>query len=83
MLSMGAATVTIPANTLATGQDVLTASYSGDANYNAATGSVTLTVTNPPPAGGTTPGVYTFTVTGAGNDAAKTTATATFTVTVS
>jgi hypothetical protein len=75
--------VTIPANTLAAGQDVLTGTYSGDANYNAATGSATLTVTSPPPAGGTTPGVYSFTVTGTGNDAAKTTATATFTLTVS
>lgn len=82
-LSNGAATVTIPASTLAVGQDVLTGTYTGDANYNAATGSATLTVTSPPPAGGTTPGVYTFTVTGTGNDAAKTTATAMFTVTVS
>jgi trimeric autotransporter adhesin len=83
MLSNGAATVTIPASTLTAGQDVLTGSYSGDTNYNAATGSATLTVTTPPPAGGTTPGVYTFVLTGTGNDAAKTVATTTFIVTVS
>ncbi len=82
-LSNGAVTITIPANTLPAGQNVLTASYSGDANYNAATGSETLTVTSSAPMGGTTPGTYIFTVTGTGNDPAKTTATATFTVTVS
>jgi hypothetical protein len=82
-LTNGAANITIPASTLPAGQDALTASYTGDANYNAATGMATLTVTNPPPVGGTTPGAYTFTVTGTGNDSAKTSATTTFTVTVS
>jgi hypothetical protein len=82
-LTGGAATVTIPANSLAAGQDTLTASYSGDTNYNAATGSATLTVTSPPPSGGTTPGTYTFTVTGTGNDSANTSGTTTFSVIVS
>jgi hypothetical protein len=82
-LAAGAATITIPAGTLPAGQDILTASYSGDTNYNPATGKATLAVTNPPLVGGTTPGTYMFTVTGTGNDAAKTSATTTFTITVS
>ena len=82
-LAAGAATVTIPANTLPAGQDTLTASYSGDANYNPATGKAMLAVTNPPLVGGTTSGSYTFTVTGTGNDAAKISATTTFTIAVS
>jgi hypothetical protein len=73
----------IPANTLPAGQDTLTASYSGDTNYNPTTGTATLAVANPPLVGGTTPGRYTFTVTGTGNDAAKTSATTSFTITVS
>jgi hypothetical protein len=81
-LAAGAATVTIPANTLPAGKDTLTASYSGDTNYNPAMGTATLAVTNPPPVGGTTPGSYTFTVTGIGNDPAKTSATTIFTITV-
>jgi hypothetical protein len=82
-LAAGAATIMIPANTLPAGQDTLTASYSGDTNYNPTTGTATLTVANPPLVGGTTPGSYTFTVTGTGNDAAKTSATTSFTITVS
>ena len=82
-LISGTANVTIPASTLPIGQDTLTASYSGDSNYSAATGMATLTVTSPTPSGGTTPGTYTFTVTGTGNDLAKTSATTTFTVAVS
>lgn len=82
-LVAGAVTITIPAGTLPAGQDVLTASYSGDTNYNPATGKATLAVTNPPLVGGTTPGTYMFTVTGTGNDAAKTSATTAFTITVS
>jgi hypothetical protein len=81
-LTSGAATITIPASTLPAGQETLTASYSGDANYDAATGKATVTVTSPPPVGGTTPGTYTFTVTGTGNDSAKTSATTTLTFTV-
>ena len=45
-LTGGVATITIPANNLSTGTDALTASYSGDSNYSAATGSATVTVTN-------------------------------------
>jgi subtilase family serine protease len=78
-LTSGAASITIPASTLPVGQDTLIASYSGDSNYNAATGKTTLTVTG----GGTTAGTYTFTVTGTGNDSAQTTATTSFTLTVS
>jgi hypothetical protein len=82
-LTAASATITIPASTLPAGQNILTAAYSGDSNYNPATGKATLTVTNPPLVGGTTPGNYTFTVTGTGNDAANTSATTTFTITVS
>jgi subtilase family serine protease len=82
-LATGAASILIPGSTLSIGADMLKASYSGDSNYNPATGDATLTVTTPTPAGGTTPGTYTFTVTGTGNDSAKTTATTTFTFTVS
>ncbi len=77
-LSSGAATINIPANSLAVGSDTLTATYSGDSNYNSATGTASVTVNKP----GTTTGAYTITVTGKGNDAAATTATTTFTVTV-
>jgi len=45
-LTGGVATIAIPANSLSTGSDTLTASYSGDSNYAAATGSATVTVTN-------------------------------------
>jgi subtilase family serine protease len=45
-LTSGVATITIPANSLNTGKDTLTASYSGDTNYAAATGSATVTVTD-------------------------------------
>jgi hypothetical protein len=82
-LAAGAATITIPAGTLSAGQDILTASYSGDTNYNPAMGKTTLAVTKPPLVGGTTPGSYTFTVTGTGNDTAKTSATTTFMIVVS
>lgn len=76
-LSSGAVTIPIPANKLSVGSDTLTASYSGDANYNSATGSATVTVGAP----GTTTGAYTVTVTG--KDAANNiTQTKTFTLTV-
>jgi len=42
-LSSGSATITIPANSLSAGNDTLTASYSGDANYAPATGGATGT----------------------------------------
>jgi subtilase family serine protease len=44
-LVSGAYTFTIPANSLAAGSDVLTATYSGDTTYSPATGSATVTVT--------------------------------------
>ncbi len=77
-LSSGAATVNIPANSLSVGTDTLTATYSGDSNYNSASGTASVTVKKP----GTTVGAYTITVTGKGNDAAATTVTTTFTLTV-
>jgi hypothetical protein len=42
-LSGGIATIVIPANSLSAGNDTLTASYSGDANYAPATGGATGT----------------------------------------
>jgi hypothetical protein len=81
-LSGGAATILIPANSLPVGSDTLTASYSGDSNYNSASGAASVTVTSGTGSSGTSAGNYTFTVTGTGNDAAKTTAATTFTVTV-
>ena len=44
-LTAGAYTFSIPANSLGTGSDVLTVSYSGDTNYLEATGTTTVTVT--------------------------------------
>ena len=43
----GSAPINISAGSLPLGADTLTASYSGDANYTAATGAATITVTNP------------------------------------
>ncbi|WP_109486975.1 protease pro-enzyme activation domain-containing protein [Occallatibacter savannae] len=74
----GKASITIAAGKLAVGTDTLGVTYSGDTNFNSATGSASITVAKAP----TTSGTYTFTVTGKGNDAAATTATTTFTVTV-
>jgi hypothetical protein len=78
----GAASITVPANALPVGSGTLTASYSGDAHYNSAAGNAALTVTGISTSGGTTPGTYTFAVKGVGNDAAATTAMATFSVTI-
>lgn len=78
-LSSGSATLSIPANTLAVGKsNTLSVSYAGDRHYLAATGSANVSVLAP----GTTPGSYTVTVTGTGNDAGTTVATTTFTLTV-
>ncbi len=44
-LSVGAYTFVIPANTLASGTDTLTTSYSGDGVYAAASGSASVSVT--------------------------------------
>jgi hypothetical protein len=46
-LSGGSVTIVIPANRLSAGSDTLTVSYSGDGNYNPATGTASETVTNP------------------------------------
>jgi hypothetical protein len=43
-LSGGTATINIPAGALAAGSDTLTASTSGDANYNSAVGTASVTV---------------------------------------
>jgi hypothetical protein len=50
-LTAGSATITIPANALPAGNDLVTATYSGDANYPAATGTLTLVVSSDPPPG--------------------------------
>ena len=47
-LNSGSATINIASNSLAPGTDTLTASYSGDANYGASTGTGSVTVTVPP-----------------------------------
>lgn len=44
-LAGGAANITIMPNTLSVGSDTLTASYSGDANYAAGSGTAAITVT--------------------------------------
>lgn len=77
-LSSGGANITIPAGTFAAGSVTLIATYSGDSNFNPATGTVAFTIAKP----GTTPGTYTILVTGTGNDPAATVATTTFTLTV-
>ncbi len=77
-LASGAATISVPANSLPVGTQTLTASYSGDSNFNTATGTGSVKVGTP----ATTAGSYTVTVTGVGNDAASTTATTTFVMTV-
>ena len=48
-ISSGSASITIPANTLPVGSDFLTASYSGDTYYLAATGMKLLSVQTGPP----------------------------------
>ncbi len=44
-LSSGSASITIPAGSLPAGSDTLTATYSGDSNFQSATGAVTVQVT--------------------------------------
>jgi hypothetical protein len=46
-LSNGSATINVPAGSLATGMDALTANYSGDSNYVPNSGSASVTVTAP------------------------------------
>jgi trimeric autotransporter adhesin len=48
-LTSGAATITIPANSLALGTDTLAVIYSGDGNYLAGANSQTITVNSVPP----------------------------------
>jgi len=45
ILTSGAYTITIPANSLSGGTDTLTVTYNGDATYAVATGTATVTVT--------------------------------------
>lgn len=45
----GSASITIPANTLPTGNDTLTAAYSGDSVYAPSSSSFQITVTDTPP----------------------------------
>ncbi|HEX9198081.1 MAG TPA: Ig-like domain-containing protein, partial [Acidobacteriaceae bacterium] len=45
----GSATISIPAGSLALGSDTLTASYTGDSNYNAASGTVSVTIAKATP----------------------------------
>jgi subtilase family serine protease len=75
-ITAGAYTFTIPANSLATGSDVLTVSYGGDANYAPATGTATVTVT-----ASTTPGTFTLSATTPAAVAPGTSASSTITVT--
>jgi pimeloyl-ACP methyl ester carboxylesterase len=44
-LSGGSATIIVPAGSLATGSGTLTASYTGDSNYSATTGTAPVTIT--------------------------------------
>ncbi len=87
-LTSGSATITIPAGSLAVGTDTLTATYSGDSNYNPATGSNTVTVTAATPSftitttavsvspGATTGNTSTITVTPSGGFTGSVTLTA-------
>ncbi len=66
-LASGSATITIPANSLATGSDILSATYTPDATssvlYNSASGSGTVTVT----AGSTPAATASITISGTAN----------------
>ena len=55
-LNSSSTTINIPAGSLATGSDSLTASYSGDGYYIATNGTGSVTVTVPPPPGFTVGG---------------------------
>lgn len=75
-LSSGTYTIAIPANSLSAGSDVLTASYSGDSNYAAATGTATVTVT-----GASSGGTFTLSASATTAVAPGTSASSTITVT--
>jgi hypothetical protein len=68
----------IPADSSAVSTDTLTASYSGDSNYNSATGAATVNVTS----AATGTGTYTITVTGKDISNSNIAASATLTLTV-
>jgi subtilase family serine protease len=76
--STGKAAITIPGGKLTPPTAALGVTYSGDTKFNTAGGTANVTVAKAP----TTPGAYTFTVTGTGNDSAHYAASTTFTVTV-
>ncbi len=89
-LSSGSATIGIPAGSLGTGTDTLKVSYTGDANYAAASGQASVTVTNPSftmsstavtiaTLGATTGNTSTITVTPAGGFTGSVTLTASIT----
>jgi len=88
-LTSGHATINVPAGSLATGTDTLTAAYSGDNNYSTATGDTSVTVTVPSFAvtgnavsvssGATTGNTSTITVTPGGGFTGSVTMTATIT----
>jgi hypothetical protein len=88
-LTSGRATINVPAGSLATGTDTLTAAYSGDNNYSTATGDTSVTVTVPSFAvagnavsvssGATTGNTSTITVTPSGGFTGSVTMTATIT----
>jgi subtilase family serine protease len=75
-LVSGAYTFNIPANSLSTGSDTLTAHYSGDTNYALTTGTAGITVT-----AGTTSATFTLSATTPAAVAPGTSATSTLTVT--
>jgi len=61
-LSSGSATISIPAGSLATGTDTLTATYTGDTSYYKATATSSVIVAQLPPAVSLTPSAQTITV---------------------
>jgi subtilase family serine protease len=71
-LNGGSATIVIPSGALAVGSDTLTASYSGDTNYNANTGSATVVVSLPPVPGLTISGTAVTLLPGAATGNAST-----------
>ncbi len=78
-LAAGSATFSIPANTFkSAGTYNLIGNYSGDMVYNSGTGSSSVKVTGP----ATTTGNYVVTVVATGSDAAATTRSTTFNLTV-
>jgi trimeric autotransporter adhesin len=90
-LSSGSASITIPANTLPVGSDIVSVTYSGDANYTASSSSDLVQVTSTPPgfalkgnnlsftAGSTGNNTSTISVTPAGGFTGQVTLTATIT----